>query len=109
MMSFETDAVLEKGTALTMLMDKDILHLRTERIPENKGREVGGNPIFLNGDRVETTSEMKTLGHRQIVDTREKYSLCIYQTNIWFTRRMRAREQPLLWLRHLQKVKSEEI
>ena len=109
MMSFETDTVLEKGTAFTMLMDKDILHLRNERTPENKGREVGGNPIFLNGDRVETTSDMKTLGHRQILDTREKYSLCTYQTNIWFTRRMRAKEQPLLCLQYLQKVKREEI
>ena len=42
MMSVETDAVLEKGTVLTMSIDTDILHLRTERTPEIKRRELLG-------------------------------------------------------------------
>ena len=63
MISVETDAVLENDTALTMSIDRDILHHQTERTPEVKGRQDAGNPMFLNRDRVETTSgKMETLG-----------------------------------------------
>ena len=110
MMSGETDAVVEKGTVLTVTKDTDILHLWTERTQEIKGREEAGNLIFTIRERAGTTpGKMITLRPKQIEDTRAIYFLCNYQTSIWFKRRTRAREPPLLWRQHSQKVKSEEV